>query len=152
MKASLPQPRDWGTPWTVAHQAPLSTGFSRQEYWSGLPCPSPGDLPHPGIEPRSPAWQVDSLLSEPPWKTNVDFPLADDICWDGFHERFLLTHSHDHLVPLWPKVDTWEQLPGVDPHSGKQSKGGWKLVPPSREDNTQSRQCPTHENSIIWWT
>ena len=43
-----------GTPWTVAHQAPLSIGFSRQEYCSGLPFPSPGDLPDPGIEPRSP--------------------------------------------------------------------------------------------------
>ena len=40
-------------PWTVARQAPLSMGFSRQEYWSGLPCPPPGDLPHPGIEPES---------------------------------------------------------------------------------------------------
>ena len=45
------------TPWTVAHQASLSMGFSRQEYWSGLPFPSPGDLPNPGIEPRSPALQ-----------------------------------------------------------------------------------------------
>ena len=43
------------TPWTVAYQAPLSVGFSRQEYWSRLPFPSPGDLPDPGIEPRSPA-------------------------------------------------------------------------------------------------
>ena len=43
------------TPWTVACQAPLSMGFSRQEYWSGLPFPSPGDLPDPGIEPGSPA-------------------------------------------------------------------------------------------------
>ena len=42
------------TPWTVAYQAPLSMGFSRQEYWSGLPFPSPGDLPDPGIEPESP--------------------------------------------------------------------------------------------------
>ena len=52
------------TPWTVAHQAPLSMGFSRQEYWSGLPFPAPGDLLYPGIEPRSPvspALQVDSL-------------------------------------------------------------------------------------------
>ena len=49
------------TPWTVALQAPLSMGFPRQEYWSGLPCPPPGDLPDPGIEPTSPAWQVDSL-------------------------------------------------------------------------------------------
>ena len=56
------------TPWTVAHQAPLSMGFSRQEYWSGLPFPSPGDLPNPGIKSGSPALQADSLPSEPPWK------------------------------------------------------------------------------------
>ena len=54
----------FSTPWTVAHQAPLSMGFSRQEYWSGLPCPPPGDLPNPGIKtssPVTPALQVDSL-------------------------------------------------------------------------------------------
>ena len=56
------------TPWTVAHQAPPSMGFSRQEYWGGLPFPSPGDLPDPGIEPRSPALQADALTSEPPGK------------------------------------------------------------------------------------
>ena len=56
------------TPWTVARQAPPSMEFSRQVYWSGLPCPSPWDLPDPGIEPRSPAVQVDALLSEPPGK------------------------------------------------------------------------------------
>ena len=56
------------TPWTVAYQAPPSMGFSRQEYWSGLPFPSPGDLPDPGIEPRSPALQTDTLTSEPPGK------------------------------------------------------------------------------------
>ena len=49
------------TPWTVAHQAPLSMGSSRQECWSGQLLPSPGDLPNPGIEPRSPALQADSL-------------------------------------------------------------------------------------------
>ena len=49
------------TPWTVAHQAPLSMGLSRQEYWSRSLCPSPGDLPNLGIEPVSPAWQADSL-------------------------------------------------------------------------------------------
>ena len=58
------------TPWTVAHQAPLSMGFSRQEYWSGLPFPSPGNLPDPGIEPRSPALQACALTSEPPGKPN----------------------------------------------------------------------------------
>ena len=49
------------TQWTVACQSPLPVGFSRQEYGSGLPFPSPGDLPDPGIEPSSPSWQVDSL-------------------------------------------------------------------------------------------
>ena len=52
------------TPWTIAHQAPLSMGFSRQGYWSGLPFTSPGGILNPGIEPRSPALQADSLLTE----------------------------------------------------------------------------------------
>ena len=52
------------TPWTVAHQAPQSMGFSRQEYWSGLPFPSPGDLPGPGIKPGSLALQVDRATRE----------------------------------------------------------------------------------------
>ena len=56
----------FATSWPVAHQSPLSMGFSRQEYWSGLPFPSPGDLPNPGIEPRSPAPQADALTCEPP--------------------------------------------------------------------------------------
>ena len=55
--------------WTVAYQSPQSMEFSRQEYWSGLPFPSPGDLPNPGIEPRSPTLQADALLSEPPGKS-----------------------------------------------------------------------------------
>ena len=63
---SLSRVRLFVTPWTVAHQAPPSMGFSRQEYWSGLPFPSPGDLSDPGIEPRSPALQADTWTSEPP--------------------------------------------------------------------------------------
>ena len=58
------------TPWTGAHHAPLSIGFSRQEYWSGLPLISPGDLPDSGIESRSPVLQADSLPTEPSGKTN----------------------------------------------------------------------------------
>ena len=58
----------FGIPWSVASQTPLSMGFSRQEYWSGLPFPPPGDLPHPEIKPRSLALQEDSLLSESPGK------------------------------------------------------------------------------------
>ena len=60
--------RLFATPWTVAYQAPSSRGFSRQEYWSGLLFPSPGDLPDPGIKPRSPALEADALTSEPPGK------------------------------------------------------------------------------------
>ena len=52
----------FATTWTVPSRAPLSIGFSRQEYWSGLPCSPPGNLPNPGIKPRSPAFQVNSLL------------------------------------------------------------------------------------------
>ena len=65
---SLSRVRLFATPWTVAYQASPSVGFSRQEYWSGLPFPFPGDLPNPGIEPRSPALQTDALPSEPPGK------------------------------------------------------------------------------------
>ena len=64
----LSRVRLFATPWTVAHQAPLSMRFSRQEDWSGFPFPTPGDLPDPGIEPTSPAWQADSLPRVPPGK------------------------------------------------------------------------------------
>ena len=65
----------FATPGTVARQAPLSMEFSRQKHWGELPCPSSGDLPDPGIEPRSPALQADSLLSEPPGKPHFLLPL-----------------------------------------------------------------------------
>ena len=61
---SLSRVRLFATPWTVGYQAPPSLGFSRQEYWSGLPFPSPGELPDPGIEPRSPTLEADVLTSE----------------------------------------------------------------------------------------
>ena len=63
------------TPWTVAYQTPPSMGFSRQEYWSGVPLPSPGHLPDPGIEPRSPALQADALTSEPCLHSDSQFVL-----------------------------------------------------------------------------
>ena len=63
----------FATPWTVAYHAPPSTEFSRQEYWSGLPFLSPGDLPDPGIEPGSPTLQPDTLPSEPPGKSIKSF-------------------------------------------------------------------------------
>ena len=71
---SLSHIRLFATPWTVAYQSPLSMEFSRQEYWSRLPFPSPGDLPDPGIEPGSPALQADALPSEPPGKQHTSLP------------------------------------------------------------------------------
>ena len=64
----LSRVRLFATLWTVAHQAPPPMGFSKQEYWSGLPFPSAWDLPNPGIKPRSPTLQADTLTSEPPGK------------------------------------------------------------------------------------
>ena len=76
------------TPWTVARQAPLSKGFPRQDYWSGLPFPSPGDLPDPGVEPKSPTLQADSLPTETQGspqgacgeKKQVDSPCVSLLC------------------------------------------------------------------------
>ena len=70
----------------MAHQASPSMGFSRQEYWSGLPFPSPGDLPDPGIEPRSPALQADALTSEPPGANS--------------NSMFICTHTHFRFQAL----------------------------------------------------
>ena len=66
---SLSRVQLFATPWTVAYQAPPSMGFSKEEYWSGFPFPSQGDLPHPGIKPGSPAFKTDALPSEPQGKS-----------------------------------------------------------------------------------
>ena len=93
---SLSRIRLFATPWTVAYQPPLSMGFSRQECWSRLPFPSPGDFPNPGIEPGSPALEADALPSEPPGKlillqwVRPNFPIHET--W-----KLLLTGMHGAL-------------------------------------------------------
>ena len=72
--------RLFATPWTVIYQVSPTMGFSRQEYWSGLPFPSPGDLPYPGVEPVSPALQGDALPSEPPGKSLEEKTMANLFC------------------------------------------------------------------------
>ena len=82
-------------PWTVTHQASLSMGFSRQQYWSGLPFPVPGDRLHPGIEPRSPALQVDALPSEPPGKPHFFFLIHSIVVFNLLvsYPYLLLSHT-----------------------------------------------------------
>ena len=93
---SLSHVQLFGTPWTVVHQVPLSMGFSRQEYWSGLPFPSPGDLPNPGIEPGSPALQADALPPEPPGKPGRCFSFILLL-----HAPLLLIGTQMSLILVW---------------------------------------------------
>ena len=102
-------------PWTADYQAPPSMRFSRQEYWSGLPFPSLEDLPNTGIEPRSPALQADSLLSESPGKPKAHwgvtllllppFSNPDQEATYGISEHHYNPHDHkeDPSLPLWGK-------------------------------------------------
>ena len=89
------------TPWTVTLQAPLSMGFSRQENWSELPFPSPGDLPYPGSEPGSPALQADSLLSESPGKhmtQKFSFGYIPKVIESRVSKPYLYTHVHSSFI------------------------------------------------------
>ena len=87
VKVLVSHVRLFATPWTVVHQAPLSMEFSRQEYWSGLPFPFPGDLPDPGIEPGSLALQADSLPPGTPQVVQLFF-----LCNWNAHMRIQLLH------------------------------------------------------------
>ena len=98
----LSRVRLFATLWTVAHQAPLSMEISRQEYWSGLPFPSPGDLPNPEIESGSPALQADSLLSEPPGKPPT-YPAS-------FLYAHLLSNLNDTHLVTGPRVSVLSHL------------------------------------------
>ena len=87
-------------PWTVAHQTPLSMGVLRQEYWSGLPFPSPGNLPDPGIEPKSLTLQTDSLPSEPPEKSiNVNWALRVEH-WSNRFSVFMKRNTREFSLCL----------------------------------------------------
>ena len=87
----------FATPWTVARQAPLSMGFSRQEYWSGLPCPPPGDLPDPGIKPESLASLALAgkfFTTSATWESHADWDsITKQTAWDG--------HSYKSISLSW---------------------------------------------------
>ena len=95
------------TSWTVTHQAALSMGFPRQEYWSGMLFPSPGDLPDPGIEPRSPSLQADSLLSK--HEGGLLTAMKTQCCrwWGSVIEVwFSQSRSHGHYTLFYYPVNT----------------------------------------------
>ena len=106
------------TLWTVTHQALLSMGFSRQEYWSGLPCPPPGDLPNPEIEPRSSVLQADSFPSEPQGKLCIyiydseSLSVVSDLLWP--HGLYLPWNSPGQNTG----VDSHSLLQGIFPTQG----------------------------------
>ena len=122
--------RLFANPWTVANQAPPSMEFSRQEYWSGLPCPSPGDLPNPGIDPGSPALQADTLPSEPPRKPQF--------------YAYLLNCTG---IPMW--------VSGVEStcHAGDLgSISGWGRSPGGGNDNPLQYSCLGNPmDGGAWW-
>ena len=97
------------TPWTIAHQASLSMGFSKQEYWSELPCPTPGDLPDPGIEPMSlmsPALTEAHRIKRHCSKTVRTYSV--------FHEKQTLINKGGHWVPMGRQLYE-EKVPGEWP-------------------------------------
>ena len=114
----LSRVRLFATPWTVAYQASPSMGFSRQEYWSGVPLPSPGDLPDPGIEPWSPALEADALTSEPPGKPKVTLTAVKNFkMHSGSNKAGYFCCCHclvTKLCPtLWDPLDNSPQVSSV---------------------------------------
>ena len=102
----------FATPWTAAHQAPPSMGFSRQEYWSGLPFPSPGDLPDPGIERRSSALRADALTSEPPWIINLRGKKHIILVKRGMKNdlKVLFSRTLEQCLITWVLQFAWESF------------------------------------------
>ena len=111
----------FATPWTVAYQAPPSMGFSRQEYWSRLPFPSPRDLPTPGIEPQSPTLQADALPYEPLGKPKKEINKNNV-------DPTILQYWNSNSLTIWCKQPTpwkrpwcWERLKA----GGERDDRGW---------------------------
>ena len=117
------------TPWIIAYQAPLSMGFPRQEYWSGLPFPSPGDLPGPGIEPRSPTLQTDALPSEPPGNLyctcfQKEFEVAKVIFLPSEHSNHVFSPFFLSFT-LWPGLNKQSWLWDSSLPAKKKIFGSW---------------------------
>ena len=121
----------WARVWIVAHQPPLSMGFSRQEYWRGLLCPPPGDLPNLGIEPSSPMLQAVSLQSEPPGTGFVSNLVSPPLPTCASGARHYRTHSYQQKTSdpaLWCHKVSWICLVSIRRISGSHAHSGPFLV------------------------
>ena len=99
------------TPWTIAHQAPLSIAFPRQEYWTGLPFPSPGDLPDPGIKPASPALAGRLFTIEPPGKPQLNLAVLKFSHYSRKNKQNKQTKKQAKQSKTIPQVKTKSQYP-----------------------------------------
>ena len=112
----------YAMPWMVTHQVPLSKGFSQQEYWSGLPFPSPGDLSNPGIEPGSPALQAHSLPAEPCGKPMLllQNQLLNGLTnWKGAHALAVSSHHFLSCQQLLLQSSNWSFHFHCSPFTGQ---------------------------------
>ena len=136
---SLSCVRLFAIPWPIAYQAPLSMGFSRQWPWSGLPFPSPADLPDPGIGPRSPALQADALLSEPPgklyisiWGQNSQVNMPVDVV-NTVHQTTQMAISRgkkvESLSPVLLFATPWTAAYQAHPSMGFSRQEYWSGLP-----------------------
>ena len=129
------------TPWTAARQAPLSMGFSRQEFWGGQPFPSPGRLPDPGIKAGSPALQEDSLPSEPPGKPLPEPYLkaihAQGGSWDT--QRHQHGQGHPSSFPMYPFLSVLLQLQPQSSGEHRPMTTSWH--PGKGQFETESREA-----------
>ena len=143
---SLSRVRLFATPWTVPYQAPQSMEFSRQEYWSGLPFPSPEDLPNPGIEPRSPALQADALPSEPPGKPYNAQMFSLQFLMQSLQKAGDLGWSHPFLVGREWRRDCDAELESR--YSNFRCSGSPPRLRHPRVATPQRGNCLTHHSSL----
>ena len=127
----------FATPWAVAYQAPQSMEFSRQEYWSRLPFPSPGDLPNPGTEPGSPTLQADTLLSDPPGKPVIHRLKVSESCsvmsdslWP--HGLYSPWNSPGHNTGVSISFSRGLPHPGIKPRSPALQADSLQSEPPGK--------------------
>ena len=153
----------FATPCTAAHQAPLSMEFSRKEYGNGLPCPSPGDLPHPGIKLGSPTWQADSLPIETPGKcpikanhttfqtSQVTLVVKETACQCRRCKRC----EFNHCVGKIPLRKAWQPTPVSFPGEshGQRSLSGYSPETCKESDKTEATEhfIPHFKVTLAFW-